>query len=55
MNARNTIPNPKTKPIFIDVNVHHRITEDRVKKELLNNNEPKFQELKVEQPANQQN
>ena len=38
MNARNTLPKPKTKPSFVIVNVHHSITEDEVKEELLNNN-----------------
>ena len=39
VNARNTLPKPKTKPSFvIVVNVHHSITEDEVKEELLNNN-----------------
>ena len=38
VNARNTLPKPKTKPSFVIVNVHHSITEDEVKEELLNNN-----------------
>ena len=38
MNARNTLPNPKTKPSFVIVNVRHSITEDEVKEELLTNN-----------------
>ena len=37
VNARNTLPKPKTKPSFVIVNVHHSITEDEVKEELLNN------------------
>ena len=38
VNARNTLPKPKTKPNFVIVNVHHSITEDEVNEELLNNN-----------------
>ena len=38
VNARNTLPKPKTKPSFVIVNVHHSITEDEVQEELLNNN-----------------
>ena len=38
VNARNTLPKPKTKPSFVIVNVRHSITEDEVKEELLNNN-----------------
>ena len=37
VNARNTLPKPKTKPSFVVVNVHHNITEDEVKEELLTN------------------
>ena len=29
---------PKTKPSFVIINVHHSITEDEVKQELLNDN-----------------
>ena len=36
--AKNTHPKPETKPSFISVNVHHSITEDEVKEELLNSN-----------------
>ena len=38
LNAGNTLPKPNTKPSFVIVNVHHSITEDEVKEELLNNN-----------------
>ena len=38
VNARNTLPKPKTKPNFVIVNVHYSITEDEVKEELLINN-----------------
>ena len=38
VNARNTLPKPKTKPSFVTVNVHHSISEDEIKAELLNNN-----------------
>ena len=38
VNARNTLPKPKTKPSFVIVNVHHSISEDEIKAELLNNN-----------------
>ena len=38
VNARNTLPKLKTKPSFVIVKVHHSITEDEVKEELLNNN-----------------
>ena len=38
MNARNALVKPKIKPSFVIVNVHHSITEDEVKEELLNNN-----------------
>ena len=38
VNARNTLPKPKTKPGFVIVNVHNSITEDDLKEELLNNN-----------------
>ena len=38
VNARNTFPKPKTKPSFVIVNVHHSISEDQIKAELLNNN-----------------
>ena len=38
VNARNTLPQPKTKPSFVIVNVHHSISEDEIKAELLNNN-----------------
>ena len=34
LNARNTIPKPKTKPSFVNVNVQHSITQDEVRKEL---------------------
>ena len=39
VNARNTLPQPKTKASVVIVNVHHSITEDEVKEELLTNNE----------------
>ena len=38
LNARNTLLQPKSKPSFVIVKVHHSITEDEVKEELLNNN-----------------
>ena len=38
VNARNTLPKPKTKSSFVIVNVHHSISEDEIKAELLNNN-----------------
>ena len=38
VNARNTFPKPKTQPSFVIVNVHHSITEDEVKEEILTNN-----------------
>ena len=38
VNARITLPKPKTKPCFVIVNVHHSISEDGIKAELLNNN-----------------
>ena len=38
MNARNTLPKPKTKPSFVIVKVHHSISVDEIKVELLNNN-----------------
>ena len=38
VNVRNTFPKPKPKPSFVILNVHHSITEDEVKEELLNNN-----------------
>ena len=38
VNARHTLPKPKIKPSFVIVNVHHSITEDEGKEELLNNN-----------------
>ena len=38
VNARNTLPKPKTKPSFVIVNVHHSISVDEIKVELLNNN-----------------
>ena len=38
VNARNTLPKPKTKPSFVIVNVHHSISVDEIKIELLNNN-----------------
>ena len=37
-NVRNTLHEPKTKPSSVIANVHHSITEDEVKEELLNNN-----------------
>ena len=38
VDVRNTLPKPKTKPTFVIVNVHHNISEDEIKAELLNNN-----------------
>ena len=38
VNVRNTLPKPKNKPSFVIVNVHHSISEDEIKAELLNNN-----------------
>ena len=38
LNIRNTLPKPKTKRSFVIVNVHHSISEDEIKAELLNNN-----------------
>ena len=39
VNARNTLPKRITKPNFVIVNVHHRITEDDVKEIKLQRNE----------------
>ena len=39
VNARNTLPRPKTKPSFVIVNVHHSITEDEVKSPRYQRNE----------------
>ena len=38
VNARNTLSKPNTKPSFVIVNVHHSISVDEIKVELLNNN-----------------
>ena len=38
INARNTLPKAKSKPSFVNVNVHQSIQENQVKEELLNNN-----------------
>ena len=42
VNARNTLLIPKTKSSFVILNVHHSITEDEVKEELLINNGVNF-------------
>ena len=38
VNARNTLPNQKSSPNFVTVNVHHIINSSKMKDELLNNN-----------------
>ena len=38
VNARKTLPKPKTEPSFVIVNVHYSITENEVKQEILNKN-----------------
>ena len=45
VNARNTLPEPKTKPSLVIVNVHHSITEEEVKEELLNNKAMTFTKI----------
>ena len=45
VNESNKLAKPKTKPSFVIVNVHHSITEDEVKEELLANNGMKITEV----------
>ena len=37
VNTRNTLPKAKSKPIFVNLNVHHSIQANEIKEELLSN------------------
>ena len=52
VNARNILPETKSKTSFVIVNVHHSIQEDEMKEELLRNNGMKVAKVsKITSPA----